>query len=50
MPESTESRSATTEQTNDTAARRQAEWEAEEVSVAQSLPSMFKPNAHHIDA
>ena len=27
--------------------QRQAEWEAEESSVAASLPSMFKPVIHH---
>ena len=49
MDEATEVQVVHTE-ADDTAARRQAEWEAEEVSVAASLPSMFKPNLHHTSA
>lgn len=33
-----------------TPSQRQAEFEAEETSVNQSLPSMFKPGADHFTA
>lgn len=33
-----------------TPSQRQTEFEAEETSISKSLPSVFKPGAHHFTA